>query len=205
MLDRRAPRPGTRHLLTEERRIAGGGSVVVSRGPEDQPAHRIGPARLEQLRRVVQVDLARPASRGEQGIGDQPRVDHGVDPHRLDDPAQLHGRHGGAHEFDAGELVRRVLGVDPDDGVNPPVRLQRLGEPPAQPRGNAGDEDSAGDRRVHRSPQPHAATRRHHLEQALLNQRPHRLVNRLDVLVGRHRSEETELELGREWRCRVDR
>ena len=81
---------------------------------------------------------------GDDRVDDEPRVDHRVDLGRLDDAADQRVRVGHAHELGAVQLDLRRAPVDADDRLHGGVALERLGEPAAPVRRQAGDQDPLG-------------------------------------------------------------
>ena len=146
----RARRVRALHRLGEEGGVVALAAVVVRGGLEDDLAHRrVRPAAGgEDVHRPDDVDLVRAPRRRLRGVHDQPRVDHRVDLRRLHDPPQQRVLVADADELRALELARRVLGADADDRLDLGVALERLGEPPAPERGEAGDEDAPRARRL---------------------------------------------------------
>ena len=206
-LDRRARRVRAVHRLGEERGIVLLGAVVVRAGLEDDLAHRVAlaPARRQHVHRADDVVLVGQARAGDDRVDHQPRVDHGVDLGRLDDAPDERVRVGHAHVLGAVQLDLRRAPVDADDRLDGRVALERLREPAAPVRRQAGEQDPLG---AH----PNQTLRRsaEHVDELVLDGGADlvgdglherlvlpRLVAEGGV-VGRHRGQEAELELGRQ-------
>ena len=146
LLERRPRRVGAIHVLREEGRIVALAAVEVRGRLEHHLAHRrVRPAAGGQdVHRPDHVVLVGDPLRGEHGVDDQPRVHHRVDVRGADDPAQQGVLVPDAHVLRAVELAGGVLGADADDRLDRRVALQRLREPPAPVRRQAGDEDASG-------------------------------------------------------------
>ena len=94
---------------------------------------------------IVPITLFSCATRAEAAseLTIMPRVDHGVDLRRADDPLQQRVLVGDLDELGALELERRLARVDADDRLDLLEALERLRQAPAPVGGEAGDQDAA--------------------------------------------------------------
>jgi hypothetical protein len=146
LLDGRPRRVRPVHVLGEIGRVVLLAAVPMRRRLEHHLAHRRlrAAAGGQDVHRPDHVVLVREPGRGGGRVDHQARVDDGVDLGRLDDPAQQRVLVPHPHVFGALELDGRVVGVDADDRLDVGLAFERLGDPAAPVRREAGDEDAAG-------------------------------------------------------------
>ncbi len=145
-LDRRARRVRAVHGLGEEGRVVLLGPVVQGAGLEDDLADGVAlsPARGQHVHRADDVVLVGQPRAGDDRVDHEARVDHGVDLGRLDDAADERVRVGHAHVLGAVQLDLRRAAVDADDRLHRRVALERLRQPAAPVRRQAGQQDPLG-------------------------------------------------------------